>query len=162
MQILPHGRHARSRRRVMFSILVTMVSCLVMFFISVIPAKAQSLLSFNQLVAETAKQYIGAPYVYAGTGPGFDCSGLAMTVYGRFGKELEHTAEWDYQNGKIIPQSEAWGGDLVVFLSGGYAYHVGIYEGGDSMVSALDYQYGVRWTPLSWGGPDYAFVTFSH
>ena len=36
-------------------------------------------------------------------------------------------------------------GDLVFFHDpGGYTYHTGIYEGGGSMVSALNYAYGVK------------------
>jgi peptidoglycan DL-endopeptidase CwlO len=145
----------------MFTTLLVMLC--VILAILVLPVRARAAaLSFNELAAKYAQQFIGAPYAWGGTGPGYDCSGLAMTVYARFGKELEHTAEWDYTHGKIISQAQAWGGDLVVFLSGGYAYHVGIYEGGNAMVSALDYFYGVKQTPISWGGPDYVFVTFSH
>ena len=161
MYIIPRGRHAKSRRVTMFSVLLVMLVSMTAFFMSILPAKAESL-SFNQQVSAYVKGFIGAPYVYAGTGPGFDCSGLALTAYAHFGKTLDHSAEWDYTHGKIIPQRDAWGGDLVVFLSGGYAYHVGIYEGGDNMVSALNPSYGVMWTPLSWGGSDYVFVTFSH
>jgi peptidoglycan DL-endopeptidase CwlO len=147
----------------MVSTLVMMLASLLLLFLVFLPQKATAgELSFNQLVSSYAKQYIGAPYAYAGTGPGFDCSGLAMTAYAHFGVSLEHSAEWDYTHGRIIPQDDAWGGDLVVFLSGDYAYHVGIYEGGNNMVSALDPQYGVQWTPLSWGGSQYVFVTFSH
>jgi cell wall-associated NlpC family hydrolase len=145
----------------MFSTLIVMLIAVTGFFLEVAPAKA-STLSFNQQVSSYVKEFIGAPYVYGGTGPGYDCSGLALTAYAHFGKELDHSAEWDYTHGRIIPQSEAWGGDLVVFLSGGYAYHVGIYEGGGNMVSALNPSYGVKWTPVSFAGSDYAFVTFSH
>lgn len=113
---------------------------------------------FDAEVASYAKDFLGAPYAWAGTGPAYDCSGLVMTVFAHFGKTLEHSAEWDYQNG--TPVSDPVPGDLAVFLSGGYAYHVGIYEGDGMMISALDYSSGVALTPLSWGGPDYAFVAF--
>lgn len=115
-------------------------------------------LSSGATIATYAREFIGAPYAWAGTGPAFDCSGLALVVYAHFGISLEHSAEWDYQNGRAV--SDPVPGDLVVFLSGGYAYHVGIYEGDGTMVSALDYQSGVALTSLSWGGPDYAFVAF--
>jgi cell wall-associated NlpC family hydrolase len=142
-------------------ILVIAVFVLTASLLLMVPAHA-STMSFNQKVSRYVKEFIGAPYTWGGSGPAFDCSGLAMTAYAHFGIELDHSAEWDYTHGKIIPQSKAWGGDLVVFLADGYAYHVGIYEGGGNMVSALNPYYGVLWTPLSWGGPDYVFVTFSH
>lgn len=158
---VPRGKHARSRRRFMFTTLMIMLSVVLSLLALPVKAKAATL-SFNQLVAQYAQRFIGAPYSWGGTGPGFDCSGLTLTVYGHFGKLLQHTAEWDYTHGKIIPKSKAWGGDLIVFLWGNYAYHVGIYEGGDGMVSALNSYYGVKQTPIWWGGNDYVFVTFSH
>lgn len=144
----------------MFITLMTMLTAVLSILLPVRASAAT--LSFNQLAAGYAEQFIGAPYAWGGTGPGYDCSGLALTVYRHFGKLLDHSAEWDYTHGKIIPKSEAWGGDLVVYLSYGYAYHVGIYEGGDRVVSALDYYYGVKQTSLSFAGSDYVFVTFSH
>jgi len=159
--IFSHGRHAKRVSHLQAIILILLATFALAFSLFTPSASARSF-SFNQLAAMTAQKYIGAPYTWGGTGPGYDCSGLAMRVYGRFGKNLDHYAEWDYTHGKIIPKSRAWGGDLVVFLSGNYAYHVGIYEGGNAMVSALNPYYGVRQTPLSWGGSDYVFVTFSH
>lgn len=111
--------------------------------------------------AAYARRFIGAPYAWAGTGPAYDCSGLVMTVYAHFGVALEHSAEWDYRNGTPVPAGDAVPGDLAVFLSGGYAYHVGIYEGDGMMVSALDYSLGVTLSPLSYGGDDYVFVAFT-
>lgn len=152
------GKHARKHPVTPWIIMGLVLIALV------VPARsagAQSL-SFNQRVASSVKAYIGDSYAWGGTGPGYDCSGLALTVYGRYGKALSHSAEWDYQHSRHLSESAAWGGDLVFFLSGGYAYHVGIYEGGGQMVSALNGRYGVKWTPVSWGGSDVAFGTFSH
>lgn len=158
MKLFRHtGKHVRPKPATPWIVLILILIAIV------VPARADAqTLSFNQRVATSVKHYIGSPYVWAGTGPGFDCSGLAMTVYGRYGKSLSHSAEWDYLHSRHLSESQAWGGDLVFFLSGGYAYHVGIYEGGGQMVSALNTRYGVKWTPVSWGGNDVAFGTFSH
>jgi cell wall-associated NlpC family hydrolase len=159
MKYLRHtGKHARKRPVTPWIILALIIIALV---VPARGAQAQGL-SFNQRVASSVKNYIGSPYAWGGTGPGYDCSGLALTVYGRYGKALSHSAEWDYLHSRHLSESQAWGGDLVFFLSEGYAYHVGIYEGGGQMVSALNSTYGVKWTPVSWGGSGVAFGTFSH
>lgn len=105
------------------------------------------------------------PYMWGGTTlAGFDCSGFAQYLYANYaGVTIPRTAEAQYEFFRPETQAQAWGGDLVFFHdSSGYVYHTGIYEGGNSMVSALDSQYGIMWTPLSWGGTYYTFGTISH
>jgi cell wall-associated NlpC family hydrolase len=120
----------------------------------------------SRSVANGAVHYLGDRYVYGGTGPySFDCSGLAQYVYLHYaGVSIPRTAEAQFLYFRQESQSRAWGGDLVFFHAypGGPVYHTGIYEGGGSMVNAVGYAYGVRWTPLSWGGRYYTFGTISH
>ena len=67
-------------------------------------------------IIRTAKQYIGVPYVWAGTSPsGFDCSGLVYYVFKQHGISLNRTAKTQYQHGTFIPKGNLQPGDLVFF-----------------------------------------------
>ena len=97
-----------------------------------VPASANG----NAIVAAAAAQS-GKPYVYAASGPNaFDCSGLTMFVFAQFGIRLPHNADAQKSYGAAVSAAEAAPGDLVVFLDGGYGYHVGIYAGGGMMIDA--------------------------
>ena len=123
--------------------------------------------SFDMKVAAYAKRFIGAPYVYGGTSPaGFDCSGLTQYVYRHFGKRIQRTAEAQFLQFRRISKARAWGGDLVFFHvssdPNSYVYHVGIYEGGHSMIAATTYGSGVEWQSFSWAGNTVTFGTITH
>ena len=131
------------------------------------PARHRRTESFDMKVANYVKRFIGAPYVYGGTSPaGFDCSGLAQYVYRHFGKRIQRTAEEQFLQFRRISKSRAWGGDLVFFHvssdPNSYVYHVGIYEGGHSMIAATTYGSGVEWQSFSWAGNTVTFGTITH
>jgi cell wall-associated NlpC family hydrolase len=85
-------------------------------------------------VLSIAARYVGTPYVYGGTTPqGFDCSGYTRYVYAQFGISLPRTANAQMLATKRVSRSEAKPGDLVFFVSGGRAYHNGIYAGNGMM-----------------------------
>jgi len=89
-----------------------------------------------QVIALAAAQS-GKPYVYAAAGPGsFDCSGLTQYVFAQVGISLPHNADAQKSYGVGVSASAALPGDLVVFLDGGYGYHVGIYAGNGYMYDA--------------------------
>ena len=44
--------------------------------------------------------------------------------------------DWQYRTVPRIARSEAEAGDLIFYLSGGSAYHVGIFLGGNRMIAA--------------------------
>jgi cell wall-associated NlpC family hydrolase len=123
--------------------------------------------SFDTKVATYAKRFIGVPYVYGGTSPaGFDCSGLTQYVYRHFGKRIQRIAEDQFLQFRRISKARAWGGDLVFFHESSdpnsYVYHVGIYEGGNSMVAATTYGSGVEWQSFAWAGNTVTFGTITH
>jgi cell wall-associated NlpC family hydrolase len=88
------------------------------------------------VVAAAAAQ-TGKPYVYAAAGPNaFDCSGLVQYVLAQFGVSVPHNADSQMGYGTGVSFADAAPGDLIFFLDGGYAYHVGIYAGGSQMYDA--------------------------
>ncbi|HEU4422631.1 MAG TPA: NlpC/P60 family protein [Pilimelia sp.] len=78
-----------------------------------------------------AYSVIGAPYVWAGEGPGYDCSGLTLSAWRAAGKSLPHNAamQWDVVahigRGAIMP------GDLIFYRGLG---HVALYVGGGKVI----------------------------
>lgn len=87
-----------------------------------------------QAVLVTAASLKGRPYRYGAAGPNaFDCSGYAQYVFKRNGITLPRTAQQQYRKATKISKSSIRVGDLVFFVSHGYAYHVGIYAGNGMM-----------------------------
>lgn len=90
---------------------------------------------------------IGKRYVHATAGPTtFDCSGLVYFCYKQAtGKEISGgRGSWLQCNqaGRQLGRTEALQpGDLLCYLDGG---HVGVYEGHNTMVNALNENEGVR------------------
>lgn len=87
--------------------------------------------SIGSQIVEFAKQYLGTPYVWAGSSPsGFDCSGFVSYVMKNFGYSVNRTAASMYSNGTAVDKSELQPGDAVFFASSSESIgHVGIYIG---------------------------------
>ena len=85
----------------------------------------------GQQIVAFARQYMGVPYVWAGSSPsGFDCSGFVSYVFKSFGYQTNRTAAGIYKNGTAVDKSELQIGDAVFFASSSEAIgHVGIYIG---------------------------------
>ena len=93
--------------------------------------------SGNALV-ETAKQYIGVPYLWGGTTPsGFDCSGFVQYVYAQNGIDITRTTytQWD-NDGVFVSKDELRQGDLVYFGNSSAPHHVGMYIGNGQYIHA--------------------------
>ncbi len=91
-----------------------------------------------ETVEQTAKQFIGVPYLWGGTSPkGMDCSGFTKTVFRLNGMELNRDANQQAQMGIDVPAGDDMRqllkGDLLFFGQQASAErperitHVGIY-----------------------------------
>lgn len=83
----------------------------------------------------TARAQVGKPYVWGATGPGtFDCSGLTGYSWRAAGVTIPRTSRQQYAAGTKVSRSALQPGDLVYF--GSPIYHVAVYIGNNTMVSA--------------------------
>jgi len=89
------------------------------------------------VIKETMK-YLGIDYVWGGATPsgGFDCSGLVLYVYAKFGVDFPHGATMQAHMGAPVPLSKAQPADLVFFGSPSFYHHVGIYVGNGLFIEA--------------------------
>ena len=92
----------------------------------------------------------GHPYVYGGTGPGFDCSGLVMEAYRHAGIRLPRTTEQMLASRKLVRIRHPRMGDLAFYGSG----HVELFRRWGYTFGAHDYgtrvglvHYGYGWKP---------------
>ncbi|BCY06615.1 C40 family peptidase [Actinoplanes sp. L3-i22] len=97
--------------------------------------KKVSIKASGAKVLAEAKSHTGALYKFAAAGPKrFDCSGFTKYVYKKAaGKSLPHKANSQQKYGKAVSKSSKKVGDLIIFRSGSYGYHAGIYAGGGYM-----------------------------
>lgn len=109
--------------------------------------------SKGQDAANYVKQFVGCKYVYGGSTPkGFDCSGLTMYVYKKYGVNLSHSATAQSKVGTKVERANLQPGDLVFFrnyrTNKGIG-HVGIYIGNNKFVHASTEKTGVITSTLS-------------
>ncbi len=103
-------------------------------------------------IVKTAMGFVGYPYVHGGASPsGFDCSGFAMYILGRFGIETSHDSRVLYTEGHPVSRDDLQPGDIIFFRN---TYregisHVGIYMGDDQFVHASGRKTGVRVSSLT-------------
>ncbi len=113
-------------------------------YISVDKTKENEAIAEGNVVVETAKKYLGLPYVYGASGPNaFDCSGFTSYVYRQLGYSLNRTAAAQYSNGVYVAKSDIQPGDLLMFSKGYGISHVGIYMGDGKMIHAQNRATGV-------------------
>ncbi|WP_375474978.1 C40 family peptidase [uncultured Jatrophihabitans sp.] len=117
----------------------------------------------NAKVVAEAKKHIGQPYVWGATGPKkFDCSGLVVYSYTKFGFTPPRVSENQAFAARLIPASRAVPGDLVFYHDEqGDVYHVGIYLSPGKTVAAIDEQEGVDYQPI-WDPTTATYGSFTH
>lgn len=98
--------------------------------------------------ASAAMSKLGAPYVWAGSGPDvFDCSGLVMWAFAQAGRSgMPHSTYVYAEMGVDVPLDQLQVGDLVFGNGNG---HMGIYVGGGSFVHAPNSGDVVKVTSMS-------------
>jgi hypothetical protein len=96
--------------------------------VAVAPTVADATTPREQTIVNVAHLQVGKPYLVGGVGPsGFDCSGLVDYTYRHgVGIALPRTSAAIYASLPHESAAQAQPGDVVAFLSGGTAYHVGI------------------------------------
>jgi peptidoglycan DL-endopeptidase CwlO len=94
----------------------------------------------------------GHPYVWGGTGPGFDCSGLVMEAYLHVGIRLPRTTTEMLASRKLIRVRHPRMGDLAFYGTG----HVELFRRWGYTFGAHDYgspvgliHYGYGWKPTA-------------
>lgn len=92
-----------------------------------------SQLGVAQAAIAFAYARLGDPYLWGGTGPLYDCSGLTQAAYRSAGVNIPRTAEQQWQQLPKVLLSDLLPGDLVFSSPGeflpGLPGHVGIYLG---------------------------------
>ena len=83
---------------------------------------------------EFCKSKLGTPYLWGGTGPRYDCSGLMMKAYASVGISIPRTSKQQSTFGKSVSKSNLQLGDLVFF--GSPVHHVGMYCGNNQYIHA--------------------------
>ena len=94
----------------------------------------------------SAKSKLGAPYVYGGTGPGYDCSGLTMTSWAAAGASIGRTTGAQWAGLQPISRGQLKPGDLVFYY--GNITHVGMYVGNGTVIHAPNSTTVVKYAPM--------------
>lgn len=106
-------------------------------------------------IVNSAKKYIGLPYLWAGTSAyGFDCSGIIYAVYKNYGVLIPRDSFYQATKGTAVSKKNLQPGDLVFFAYNGgkgKVYHVGIYIGSGQMLHAPNASSKVRVEALNSG-----------
>ena len=116
-------------------------------YISINSGKTQA-----EKIIETAKQYLGTPYVYGGASPkGFDCSGFIYFLLTQYGYSIYRTASTQFaHDGVYVEKSDLIPGDLVFFGdSNDPIAHVGMYIGDGEFIHSSSGEGKVVITKLS-------------
>lgn len=96
--------------------------------------------TLRKMLVSTAEGFLGIPYEWGGgsAGTGFDCSGLAMTIYKLNGLDLPRNSMAQFQAGTPVRREDLAPGDLVFFATNGDSEvsHVGIYTGNGRFIHA--------------------------
>lgn len=100
--------------------------------VSETPSSSNGVNSKASKAFEFCKSKLGTPYLWGGTGPRYDCSGLMMKAYASVGISIPRTSKQQSTFGKTVSKSNLQIGDLVFF--GSPVHHVGMYCGNNQYI----------------------------
>lgn len=100
--------------------------------VSETPSTSNGVNSKASKAFEFCKSKLGTPYLWGGTGPRYDCSGLMMKAYASVGISIPRTSKQQSTFGKPVSKSNLQLGDLVFF--GSPVHHVGMYCGNNQYI----------------------------
>ena len=100
--------------------------------VSETPSSSNGVNSKASKAFEFCKSKLGTPYLWGGTGPRYDCSGLMMKAYASVGISIPRTSKQQSTFGKSVSKSNLQIGDLVFF--GSPVHHVGMYCGNNQYI----------------------------
>ncbi len=103
-------------------------------------------------IAAFALQYLGYPYLWAGSSPetGFDCSGFVWYVYKQFGYTIQRVACNQANEGVHVDHANIQPGDILCFYSGdNYIGHSGIYVANGKFINPSPETNGVITSDLN-------------
>lgn len=105
-----------------------------------------------------ARQQLGKPYQWGGTGPdAFDCSGLVMMAYRAAGINIPRTSQQQWAWGPRVPAGQEQPGDLVFFPGSDGTVtspgHVGLVIGHGLMIEAFATGFPIRIAPYTGRSP---------
>jgi cell wall-associated NlpC family hydrolase len=106
----------------------------------------------GQAAVAWARQQIGKPYEWGGTGPSsFDCSGLTSQAWlNGGGTRIPRVAADQYYASTKIPYSQLRAGDLIFWDPS--LHHVAIASSATTMIEAPSAGKNVREIPIRWAG----------
>lgn len=97
------------------------------------------------LVIETARRFLGTPYLWGGTtARGIDCSGFAQLCFRMAGYTLPRDSYQQFAALATEPEGEPLPGDLLFFAKEGRIVHVAISLGDGDLIHAE----GVTWNEV--------------
>ena len=118
--------------------------------------------ALRNMLVSTAEGFLGIPYEWGGESAetGFDCSGLAMTIYKLNGLNLPRNSQAQFQAGTPVRREDLAPGDLVFFAINGNSgvSHVGIYIGNGNFIHAPKKGDAIRQSSLRNGYFDACYV----